>query len=203
LNCQFEKALALFEYRKEHKEKLRELLTDKLMQYFSSQKVDETINKKRISELEGQLELLEERFVLNQISKEQFEKFFKKYSDEITGLNHEIHLHNEMISNLENAIEKGIAIAGNLRQLWLAASYHDKQRLQYLVFPAGMSYDKKNDQVLTKRVNSLFNEIAVQSTLLGDKEKDNPLQGCLFDSNVGTTRRHDSLKLFMDKPSRR
>jgi hypothetical protein len=66
-----------------------------------------------------------------------------------------------------------------------------------------MSYDKKNDQVLTKRVNSLFNEIAVQSTLLGDKEKDNPLQGCLFDSNVGTTRRHDSLKLFMDKPSRR
>ena len=138
-----------------------------------------------MSELKGQLEPLEERFALNQISKEQFEKSFKKYSDEITGLNHEMRLHNKMSSNLEHAIEKGIAIAGNLRQLWLAASYHDKQRLQYLVFPAGMMYDKKNDQVPTTRVNSLFREIAAQSILLGDKEKDNPLQGCLFGSDVG------------------
>jgi hypothetical protein len=36
-------------------------------------------------------------------------------------------------------------------------------------------------------VNSLFSEIAVQSMLLGEKEKDNLLQGCLFGNNVGMT----------------
>ena len=46
----------------------------------------------------------------------------------------------------------------------------------------------KREAVLTSRVNSLLGEIAVSERVLDDTKKDNPLQDCLFGSNVGMTR---------------
>jgi hypothetical protein len=62
-----------------------------------------------------------------------------------------------------------------------------KQQLQYLLFPDGLLYDKKNDTVRTNRINTLFHEIAVNTRSLGKRKKDNPLLNCLFGSNVGMT----------------
>ena len=59
------------------------------------------------------------------------------------------------------------------------------QELQYLLFPEGLLYDKKNDTVRTNRINTLFHEIAVKTRGLGKRKKDNPQLNCLFGSNVG------------------
>ena len=80
----------------------------------------------------------------------------------------------EMSSNLEKAVEKGLNIAENISQLWVSSDYYEKQQLQYLVFPEGMLYDKKNDTVRTNRINTLFREIAIQSKVLAETKKDNP-----------------------------
>jgi hypothetical protein len=60
------------------------------------------------------------------------------------------------------------------------------QQLQYLVFPLGMLYDKKNDTVRAHRVNTLFREIAIQARVLCETKNDNPDLDCHFGSNVGT-----------------
>ena len=187
LNQTFEDILETFEYKMNNKDKLRLLLQQKLKQHFVDQQSDEKINKKRISELQGQLNILEERFVLNEISKEQYEKYRKKYAEEIRQLLDETKQHHEISSNLEKAVEKGLEFAENFRQLWITADYYEKQKLQYLVFPEGILYNKKNNTVLTSRVNSLLGEIAVSERVLDDTKKDNPLQDCLFGSNVGMT----------------
>lgn len=90
-----------------------------------------------------------------------------------------------MSSNLEKAIEKGLKYAENLHQMWVSADYCNKQKLQYLLFPVGMSYDKENNTVLTTSVNTLFSEIAVQERILADTKKGNLLQDCLFCSSIG------------------
>ena len=81
-------------------------------------------------------------------------------------------------------MEKGLQYAQNLRQLWVSSDYSEKQRLQYLVFPKGMMYDKQKDAVLTTRVNTLFGEIALLSSGSDRNKKGNPLKDCLFGSHV-------------------
>jgi hypothetical protein len=78
-------------------------------------------------------------------------------------------------SNLEKVVEKGLQYAQNLRLLWVSSCYSEKQRLQCLVFPEGMMYDKQRDEVLTTRVNSLFGEIALLSSGF-DKKKATQIQ---------------------------
>jgi len=77
-------------------------------------------------------------------------------------------------------------LAKNISQLWISSDYYEKQKFQHLLFPQGILHDKKNDRVRSKRVNTLFHEIAVQARVLGETKNDNPFLDCHFDINVGT-----------------
>ncbi len=187
LNRHFENLLLSFEYNKTTKDKLRLILLNKLSKKMANNKVDSVTNKKRISELQNILSKLEERFVLNEITKEQFDKFTSKYSEELNQLTQEIKTNANSSSNLEKAVEKGLKIAENISQLWVSSDYYEKQQLQYLVFPEGLLYDKKNDTVRTNRINTLFHEIAVNTRGLDKRKKDNSQSNCLFGSSVGMT----------------
>lgn len=150
--------------------------------------MDQKANKKRITELKNQVELLEERFVLKEITTEQFAKFSKKYNEEIHKIEGENNQHGNLSSNLKKAIEKSLKISENIYQMWVSGDFYDKQKLQYLLCPDGMLYDKKRQVVLTTKVNYLFREIAVQAMVSTENKKDNLLQDCLFGGHVGTTR---------------
>lgn len=188
INLQFQELLQKFEFDSDLKEKLKEKLKVRLSSYFDLSQADESYNKKRIAELQNNLNLLEERYVLNEITREQFDKFSKKYTTEIEKLRQETRNFSEMSSNLENTIEKGLSIAVNASQLWLSLDYYDKQRLQYLLFPEGILYNNKTKRVLTNRLNLLFREIAEMARVLGENQNDNPSLDCHFGSHVGMTR---------------
>lgn len=113
LNNQFLVLLQGFEFRDEYAGCLQEKLREKLSAYFQQQTLDEQVNRKRIKELEGMIEGLEDRFVLNEISREQYDKYAGKYRSEIQRLQEEMGQHRNISSNLEKAIKKGMNIAGN------------------------------------------------------------------------------------------
>ena len=48
--------------------------------------------------------------------------------------------------------------------------YTERQRLQYLIFPKGMFYDRKNDELRTDEVNSIFRQIAYLNKVSGQNE---------------------------------
>ena len=81
--------------------------------------------------------------------------------------------------------QKDMNMAKKISQLWISSDYYEKQQLQYLLFPEGMLYDKKNDTVRTLRINTLFREIAVQARVLAKTKNDNPDLDCHFGSIVG------------------
>ena len=83
LNNQFASLLSSFEFDVKLNDKLYDILHKKLTAQLENNKVDETANKKRISELNRQIELLEKRYVLKEITAELYAKFSQKYQSEI------------------------------------------------------------------------------------------------------------------------
>ena len=58
-------------------------------------------------------------------------------------------------SNLEKAINKALKISSELGKLWSNGGLPQKKKIQDLVFPSGIGYDKSNNRVQTKRINSI------------------------------------------------
>ncbi len=185
LNSQFLAILSNFEYDNTQKDTIKRKLEAKLSTLLEQNPVDKKANNKRIGELQNTLHALEERFVLNEITAEQYAKFTKKYQAQIDEMLQENSQNENLSSNLKKSISKGLEIAENICQMWVLADFFDKQRLQYLVFPEGMLYDKENGVVRTAKVNSIFKEIAVESMVSAEKQKDNLFKSCLFGSSVG------------------
>jgi fructose-1,6-bisphosphatase/inositol monophosphatase family enzyme len=82
LNSHFEKLLQTFEYDNSGREKLKKILIQKLSKHFDDNKTDEVVVKKQVTELQNNIDKLKKRFVLNEITKEQYDKFLLKYRDE-------------------------------------------------------------------------------------------------------------------------
>jgi len=106
LNDLFIEELKKFEYEKQHKKRIIELLTQKIKDRLKENNTNQTANIRRISELKNIIENLEERYVLNEISKDQYEKFCKKYKSEKMILEEENSKSAVLSSNLEKAKKK-------------------------------------------------------------------------------------------------
>ena len=185
LNNQFLEILSQFEFDYKYKDKLQQIIDTKLTKLLLNNQIDEKANKKRITELTNQIDILEERFVLNEITGEMFTKFSKKYKEEIDKIYEENTQHGNLSSNLNKAIEKSLKIAENISQMWASGDFYDKQKLQYLLFPEGMLYDKENGTVRTTKVNCFFKQIAIETRVSAEIKKGNLSQDCLLGSSVG------------------
>ena len=152
------------------------------------QKLRDSIQlRKRITELRNQLEKVKERFALGVLKNDLYEKVASKKNEELFKLEQELRGSSIDRSNLNLIVEKGLAIAEKLSQLWVSRDFVNKQRLQYLVFPEGILYNKEKGTYRTGKVNSLFAEIPPLKRVLEKKEKGNFKKNCLESSSVHKT----------------
>jgi hypothetical protein len=68
--------------------------------------------------------------------------------------------------NLEKALNK----APKLLSMWKNGNLAEKRKIQKMVFPNGIEYNRENDEYRTFRVNSFFSYIPVISKELGLKK---------------------------------
>lgn len=129
--------------------------------------------EKQIKDINKKMERLEERFIGEEIEKEMFTKYNELFKIEKREIQKKMELLPKKSSNLENCIEKAIKLSTKLNTVWDSADYLEKQKLQYLVFPNGMSFDKKNMECRTERVNSIFSAIADIAKVTNSSKKDN------------------------------
>jgi len=168
LNGLFVTLLSGYEYNPALKTTIASTLKSKLKEKLVDLTKDATQAKKKISEKKSLLDKVEQKFINDQISEEVYQKHASKLKEEIAELSKESDASLINGSNLENAVEKCLSIAQNLSQSWLTAEYESKQRLQKLIFPEGILYNKQNEVVRTPRVNSLFAAIPI---LAGDSSE--------------------------------
>ena len=171
LNGLFIDELKRYEYDKKHSQKLREEISRLINEKLKDHLQEQTQTRKQLTELNSKIEKLELRYIESEISKELFEKYQSKYKADKAELEQKLSLKNIDSSNLEKIIDKGLSIAENISTVWTSSDFDDKQRLQSLVFPEGIIYNKQKDRVRTKRVNTLFAPIPQLVSFLNGNEK--------------------------------
>ncbi|MBX3164831.1 MAG: recombinase family protein [Bacteroidetes bacterium] len=131
-------------YNREHKEK---------------DESKETI-KRQITELQKKQERLEERLINEELTLELYNKFSGKFREEIIALEKNLLQNQKRVSNLEHCVNIVLDFAANLPKSWTLMGFKDKQLLQFLLFPEGIRYSKKNNECRTTKINSVFSYIA-------------------------------------------
>jgi site-specific DNA recombinase len=93
-------------------------------------------------------------------TKDLFDKFTTKLKTEKLATERQLQKVPEKTANLENTIAKAMELSSKLNVAWHSADYIGKQKLQYLVFPDGIIYNRQKDETRTLRVNEIFSAMA-------------------------------------------
>ncbi len=147
----------------------REILSN-LSSHLQTRQSEEQLIRKQLLEVNAKIDRLEERYILEEISKEQFLKFTDKFKNERVEINKQLERYSKKVSNLEKSVDELICFSRNLPSLWTSSQYNTKVRLQNFIFPSGITYNKKNDECRTKEINPLFSYIAHLKRGLDKKE---------------------------------
>ncbi len=128
--------------------------------------------KQQLSEVEKKIENIEESYyVVKDMNKATYDKFRLKFEEERKDIAKKLSQLTTGISNPLGAIEKAVDISVGLATEWASSNVEQKEKLQKLVFPDGIVYDKKKGAFRTTRVNSIFELIASLSSISGEKER--------------------------------
>ena len=116
--------------------------------------------EKDIESIDQKIDRLEERYVFEEITKVQYEKFSGKLKEDRKSVLIDLKKFQEMnLSNLDFVLEKAMDYALNLSKLWTSGDLKTKRMLQHMIFPDGILFDFKNDDYRTLRVNQIFDVI--------------------------------------------
>ena len=110
----------------------------------------------QLQDVNSRLERLEERFVREEITKEMFLKYQEKFRGEMRQIQDNLQKSAIQVSNLEECVETVIDYAANLRETWDSADYKARVRLQYLLFPEGIRYNKQKNECRTTKIKRTF-----------------------------------------------
>ncbi|WP_223233409.1 recombinase family protein [Chitinophaga sp. CF418] len=165
------KSALLTEYNEMNKEGLEQQI------FFNNQ----------LKEINIKIDNLEEsRYVLKEISQETFDKFHPRYIKEQENILKQLAKFTQSISNPEEAIEQALLLSCKLPVVWSSSDAGAKEKLQKLIFPDGIVYDRKNESFRTPKVNTIFSRIAHLSGNSPENEK-------------GTNHTCDDLSLLAEK----
>jgi len=188
LNNLFINELKNFEFVKHHTSQLQKAISLEINKKLKNQIEEQATCKLQLTEICKKSEKLELKFIEGELNKELYDKYSNKYITEKHDLQEKIDALSVNSSNLETMIEKGLQLAGNISEIWAFSEFDDKKKLQELVFPEGILYNKKIDAVRTPRTNSIFKAIALLAKDSG-RNKNAPLIKKGQDSHsVGMTR---------------
>ncbi len=140
-----------------------------------------------LSEINKKLERLEERYVEEQIGKGIFDKYVEKYSVEKKEIESQLQKAGKKVSNLDFHIDAAIDLSSKLATVWCSSHYVEKQKLQFLVFPDGVYYNRGKDECRTPKINSVFQYLSSLARVIAENERGNEQNFAAVPSLVART----------------
>jgi site-specific DNA recombinase len=131
------------------------------------------VQKSKLKELKTKLDRLEERFVFEEINRDQYEKFKLKLDEDVDRIEKIIAENDFDLSNLEKGLDIALNYSLKLPSLWEDGNLKTKKSIQNMLFPDGILYDFKNSDYRTFRTNSVFSAISSLSESFGHKKSGN------------------------------
>ena len=164
---------------------LEELLKLQLRKTFSvlnkRNKEDAACLRSNISKKQSEIEQVEMNYALATDPRKQAicEKALAKLSDEKQKMEVEMAQMEKEILNLDHYMDFALKMRSNLLKLWDLSNVGNKRRLQNLIFPEGICYDKKSDDIEPLAVNCFF---AISPCKTDDcKQKENGQNAFFYD----------------------
>jgi site-specific DNA recombinase len=150
------------------KEDLTEAIKIEMESAFTEQNNENLEREKelkfRMLELKKNIEKLEEKyFIKEEMNKETYDRFLVKYKEDHKKIQKEIDGCAISISNLKEMINETLVLCQDLRKLWVGGGISLKEKIQKLLFPVGMVFDKETGAFRTPEINYLIAEIARNS----------------------------------------
>ncbi|KAA3438836.1 hypothetical protein FOA19_10250 [Rufibacter hautae] len=127
--------------------------------------------KLQLAELKKKLNTLERRYAYGEIEREIFQKFSGELKTEGREIGVNLEKLSGPLSNHQMLVENGLKLALSLSSSWTKGDALQRRRLQALVFPEGVQYDREKEGYRTTRVNSIFGLASEISQKMGEKER--------------------------------
>ena len=138
----------------------------------SIEKNKETVN--HIRELKKKIESLEAKFIEGDIVRDLYQKYRSKYEAELKVNESEMDKCQNELSNPKEFIKFSVELCGNLSKMWASGGLSSKMKVQQVVFPDGIGYDRQKECYRTPRINSIIAQIAELARVSGENKKGNP-----------------------------
>jgi len=175
LHTTFTEDLKTYQLDPKYKDIVKEVMTYTYDNITKEVRTRKKSIKKTITELSTKIESIEERYALGELDNAIYKKFRNKYENQKDELQSKIENPSLSSSNLELAIDKALTLSESLEKIWEDGDLKQRQKLQNLVFPSGLGYDKSNDQVRTPKVNAIFGSIPILSKEISSIKKGEPI----------------------------
>ncbi len=117
---------------------------------------DRIILKKRLTEIETDIKNIQIRHAVGKIDDEEYNVAISELSQDRAKLKENLEKLGSKLSNLPNRVADVIALCSHLGTLWAAGNLEICRRVQNLVFPDGILWDKSKNEYLTVKENSVF-----------------------------------------------
>lgn len=188
VNKQFVELLSKFEIQESYLNVLVEEIAASFESLNEINRNQEKEIRAHANEVQKKIDTIEEKyFVTGEMSKDTYEKFMTKLTKEKQEILASLQNTSVSSSNLEKYLEKVSSFSSKLATAWTFSPVKEKEKLQNLVFPEGISYCTKNEAFLTPKVNSVFQLNADLNSVSEDEEKEKGGKKATLSCLVGKT----------------
>lgn len=125
---------------------------------------------KKLIQVEANIEKLIDKYVAEAISKEMFDKTLVRYTKRQKEIRDELPKQENRLSNLDQEIRGCLQLSKSLYETWQKAKLGRKQKVQNLIFPEGLRFNKVKNDYRTPRTHFYFATIALLSRGLAQKK---------------------------------
>ncbi len=124
---------------------------------------NEVVIKRQLTDLDHKIERLEERFVLEEITADLYNKYKDKFVKEIAETASQMQKNKIELSKLDEHVTFALASCSNLSKLWASGDYTQRQELQNVLFEKGITYNRQTDECRSIEDNEFLTVIALIS----------------------------------------
>ena len=148
--------MELLTVKGEYLNRLKQVIVNKIKQLHSEQEDTQQGYMGQLKEFQIKLNKVEERFVFEEISQELYDKYAGRLKQEMNDIHKKLQDSRRQVANPESFADRLLNYAQNLREVWEQSDFKDKQKLQNMMFPIGIRYNKKTDKCRTTALNPVF-----------------------------------------------
>lgn len=130
--------------------------------------------KKQKSEKESKLKKCKIRYGMGEIDDEIYSMTVEALQSDLANITLELSKFDKDLSNLDNRVNDILAMCCHLGSFWRNADLETAQKLQNLLFPQGILWDKEKDNYRTFNENAALSVIRRISGGYKNKKEENP-----------------------------